>query len=99
MHSCHIGDEDDLGDGQTFFRSVQVGGRTAQQALLQWVVAGKPTDKSRFDPPCLWNQSQHAPFQNSCNPTCVRGPAGLPLFPALAHSVPSYLALTSPLCG
>ena len=71
MHSCHTGDEDNLGDGSGFFQSIQVGGRSAQETLLQWVM-GKPMDKSRFDPPCLWNQSAHAPFQNSCNPTCVR---------------------------
>ena len=73
MHSCHTGDEDNLGDGSNFFNTIKVNGRTAQQALHAWLV-GKPTDASRFDPPCLWNQTEHAPFQNSCNPTCPNIP-------------------------
>eukprot|EP01062_Namystynia_karyoxenos_P047002 TRINITY_DN35351_c0_g1_i1.p2 TRINITY_DN35351_c0_g1~~TRINITY_DN35351_c0_g1_i1.p2 ORF type:complete len:501 (+),score=147.19 TRINITY_DN35351_c0_g1_i1:78-1505(+) len=74
MHSCHTGDEDMLG---SFYNTIAVGNRTAQQALLEWYQQ-PPTAPSRFDPPCLWNETEHAVYKNNCNPTCPNIPYAHP---------------------
>lgn len=71
MHSCHLGNEDFMG---AFYNSVKVNAsdgtpRSARQALGDWW-RSDPSAPSRYDPPCLWNESYSTPFLNNCNPTC-----------------------------